>query len=53
MAGHLDEFLLRIKALLFKRRLDRDLVDELAFHEAMLKEKSIMIRSTRIIAIKL
>jgi len=39
MAGHLDEFLLRIKALLLKRRLDRDLADELAFHEAMLKEK--------------
>ena len=39
MAGHLDEFLLRIKALFLKRRLDRDLADELAFHEAMLKEK--------------
>ena len=39
MAGQLDEFLLRIKALFFKRRLDRDLADELAFHEAMLKEK--------------
>src|SRR4249919_958758 len=39
MAGQLDEFFLRIKALFFKRRLDRDLADELAFHEAMLKEK--------------
>ena len=40
MAGQLDEFLLRIKALLLERRLDRDLADELAFHEAMLKEKA-------------
>ncbi len=39
MAGHFDEFLLRVKALFFRRRLNRDMADELAFHEAMLKEK--------------
>src|SRR5579859_2124885 len=39
MAGRLDEFVLRLKGLFFRRRLDRDMADELAFHEAMLKEK--------------
>ncbi len=39
MAGHLDEFLLRVKGLFFRRRLNRDMEDELAFHQAMLKEK--------------
>ena len=39
MAGRLDEFVLRLKALFSRRRLDRDMADELAFHEVMLKEK--------------
>jgi predicted permease len=39
MAGHLDGFLLRLKALFLRRRLNRDMVDELAFHRAMLKDK--------------
>jgi predicted permease len=39
MAGRLDEFVLRLKALFLRRRLDRDMADELAFHEAMLKER--------------
>jgi predicted permease len=33
------EFLLRLKALILKRRLDREMADELAFHQAMLKDK--------------
>jgi hypothetical protein len=39
MAPNLHEFLLRLKALLHKRRMDRDLANELAFHHAMLKDK--------------
>jgi hypothetical protein len=39
MAQNLREFLLRLKVLFNKRRLDRDLADELAFHQAMLKDK--------------
>ena len=39
MAGSLHGFALRMKALFARRRLDRDMADELAFHEAMLKEK--------------
>src|SRR5579872_6238682 len=39
MAGRFDEFVLRSKALFSKRRLDRDMADELDFHRAMLKEK--------------
>jgi predicted permease len=39
MVQHLHEFVLRLKALLFKRRLDRDMADELAFHQAMLRDK--------------
>src|SRR6516162_3250309 len=39
MPESLHEFLLRAKALLHKRRMDRDMADELAFHQAMLKEK--------------
>lgn len=39
MAGHRDGFLLRLKALFLRRRLDRDMADELAFHRAMLKDK--------------
>jgi predicted permease len=39
MAQHLHEFLLRLKALVLKRRMDRDMADELAFHQAMLRDK--------------
>ena len=39
MSPALHEFLLRLKALFLKRRLDRDMADELAFHQAMLREK--------------
>jgi predicted permease len=35
------EFLLRLKALFLKRRLDREMADELAFHHTMLKDKLI------------
>jgi predicted permease len=35
------EFLLRLKALFLKRRLDREMADELAFHQEMLKNKLI------------
>ncbi len=39
MAQNLHEFLLRLKALFQKRRLDRDMADELAFHQAMLQRR--------------
>jgi predicted permease len=39
MAQNTHEFLLRLKALFQKRRLDRDMADELAFHQAMLQRK--------------
>ena len=39
MAQNLHEFLFRLKALFQKRRLDRDLTDELAFHQAMIQNK--------------
>ncbi len=39
MAQNLHEFLLRLKALFQKRRLDRDMADELEFHQAMLQSK--------------
>ncbi len=39
MAPGLHEFLLRMKALFRKRRMDSDMADELAFHQAMLREK--------------
>ncbi len=39
MAQNLHEFLLRLKALFLKRRLDSDMADELAFHQAMLQNK--------------
>ncbi len=39
MAQNLHEFLLRLKALLQKRRLDHDMADELAFHQSMIQEK--------------
>lgn len=39
MKQRVHQFLLRIKAVFMKRRLDREMADELAFHEAMLKDK--------------
>jgi len=39
MTQRVHQFLLRLKALFVKRRLDREMADELAFHETMLKEK--------------
>jgi predicted permease len=39
MASGLNEFLLRLKALFRRQRLDREMADELAFHQAMLREK--------------
>ena len=39
MAQNLHEFLLRLKAIFQKRRLDRDMADELAFHQVMLQHK--------------
>ena len=41
MSPTLNEFLLRIKALFHKRRMDRDMSEELAFHQALLREKLI------------
>lgn len=39
MGQNLHEFGLRLKALILRRRVDRDMAEELAFHQAMLKEK--------------
>jgi predicted permease len=39
MAQSLHEFVLRVKALMLKRRMDRDMADELSFHQVMLREK--------------
>lgn len=39
MAQNLHEFLLRLKALFHKRRMEREMADELAFHQAMLQDK--------------
>src|SRR5580692_2492781 len=39
MAQNLHEFSLRVKTLFRKRRMDREMADELAFHQAMLKDK--------------
>jgi predicted permease len=39
MSPDLHEFVLRLKALLSKRRMDRDMAEELAFHQAMLRDK--------------
>ncbi|MGD0735920.1 MAG: ABC transporter permease [Terracidiphilus sp.] len=39
MAQNLHEFLLRLKALFQRRRLEREMTDELAFHQAMLRDK--------------
>jgi hypothetical protein len=33
-----SEFRLRLKALFQKRRMDREMAEELAFHQAMLRE---------------
>jgi predicted permease len=39
MAQNLHEFLLRVKTLFRKRRMDREMADELEFHQAMLRDK--------------
>src|SRR5579863_1582 len=39
MAEKLHETLLRLKALFFKKRMDRDMAEELAFHQEMLRAK--------------
>ena len=39
MSSRLHEFVLRLKALFLRRRMDRDIADELAFHQVMLREK--------------
>ena len=39
MAQNFHEFLLRLKALFQRRRLERDMADELAFHRTMLRDK--------------
>jgi len=39
MVPRFHEFLLRLKALFLRRRMDREMADELEFHHAMLREK--------------
>src|SRR5487761_1149246 len=39
MAAGMHEFLLRLKSLFRKRRMDREFAEELEFHQAMLREK--------------
>ncbi len=39
MAEKIHEFLFRLKTLFHKRRMDRDMAEELEFHQAMLREK--------------
>ena len=39
MSPSLHEFVLRLKGLFLRRRMDRDIADELGFHQAMLREK--------------
>ncbi len=39
MVPNLHEFLGRIKSLFFKRRMDRDMAEELEFHQVLLREK--------------
>lgn len=39
MKHRLHEFLLRLRALFVRRRLEREMADELAFHQAMLQDK--------------
>jgi predicted permease len=41
MKQRVHAFLLRVKALFLKRRLDREMAEELAFHQALLKDKLI------------
>ncbi|WP_446743281.1 ABC transporter permease [Silvibacterium acidisoli] len=40
------EFRLRLKALFMRRRMDREMAEELAFHQAMLREKAMRNGST-------
>lgn len=39
MTPGLHEFVLRLKALFLRRKLDREMAEELAFHHAMLRDK--------------
>jgi predicted permease len=39
MPENLHEFMLRFKSMFHQRRLDRDMAEELEFHQAMLREK--------------
>src|ERR1700679_816007 len=39
MNAGLHEFLLRIKSLFRKQRMNRDMTDELEFHQALLRER--------------
>jgi predicted permease len=39
MGAGLHEFMMRVRALWMKRRLDRELAEELEFHQAMMREK--------------
>src|SRR3974390_2608073 len=39
MGQNLHEFALRLKALFSKRRMNHDMADEMAFYQAVLKEK--------------
>ncbi|MHB1936001.1 MAG: ADOP family duplicated permease [Acidobacteriaceae bacterium] len=39
MVSSLHEFLLRLKSLFRKRRMEREMAEELEFHQAMLREK--------------
>jgi predicted permease len=39
MTQNLHEFLLRLKTMFHRRRLDRDMADELAFHQAMMQDE--------------
>ena len=39
MVPALHQFLLRMKSLFFRRRMDRELAEELEFHQAMLRER--------------
>ena len=39
MLTSLSEFLLRLKSLFRKRRLDREMAEELEFHQTLMREK--------------
>ena len=39
MVPTLNQFLLRVKSLFRRRRADRELAEELEFHQAMLRER--------------